>query len=357
MTRSWSKWIPAAVVPAVIVVGALTVPLQAGAVVDLPDKSPAEVLALVAESPVRALSGTIEQTSALGLPELPQDGPAGPSGAASVLDLLSGSHTARLYVGGAERIRSQVLDRLAERNLVRSGDEVWLYDSRDNTALHSSLSAGPGGAGPGGVPLTPAELAERMLAAIDPSTEVTVGADATVAGRSAYELVLTPRSTGTLVESVTIAVDSETGLVLGVVLRARGQAEPAFSLAFTALALEPPPASVFDFVPPAGATVEELALPVGPTGWDATDTDAAGMGGADAGAVVVGEGWDSVVQLPAGSAPSELPTDPLFDQLTTAVPGGRLFRTALVNALFTDDGRVFAGTVPAERLQFAAIGG
>lgn len=355
MTRLWSKWIPAAVVPAVILGAALTVPLQAGAVVDLPDKTPAEVLALVGESEVPALSGTIEQSSSLGLPALPEDGPSGNAGAASLLDLLSGSHTARIYVGGTESIRIQVRDRLAERNLVRSGDEVWLYDSRDNTVVHATLAAdrsGEPGGQPGGAPLTPAQLSERMLAAIDPSTEVTVGADATVAGRSAYELVLTPRSTGTLVESVSIAVDSETGMPLAVAVQARGQAEPAFSVAFTELALEAPPASVFEVEPPAGATVKEFALPLGPAG-----TDAAGAGGTDSGATVAGEGWDSVVQLPAASVPSGLRTDPLFDQLTTAVPGGRLFHTALVNVLITDDGRIFAGTVPAERLQFAAIGG
>ena len=357
MTRQWRKWIPAAVVPAVIMVGALAAPLQAGAVVDLPDRTPAELLTLVGESQVQALSGTIEQSSALGLPELPEDGPTGNAGAASVLDLLSGSHTARIYAGGADSIRVQVLDRLAERNLVQSGDEAWLYDSRDNTVVHATLAGRQGDAGPGGAPLTPAQLAERMLAAIDPNTEVTVGADAMVAGRSAYELVLTPRSTGTLVESVSIAVDSETGMPLRVSVQARGQGEPAFSLAFTELALEAPPAAVFDFEPPAGATVVEITLPAGPAGTDAPGTDAPGAGPAVSGATVAGEGWDSVLQLPAGSVPSGFRTDPLFDQLSAAVPGGRLFRSALVNVLLTDDGRVFAGTVPAERLQFAAIGG
>ena len=41
----------------------------------------------------------------------------------------------------------------------------------------------------------------------------------------------------------------------------------------------------------------------------------------------------------------------MFAQATTAVPGGRLLHTALVNVLVTSDGRVFAGSVPLERLQ------
>ena len=72
MTRAGLRWLPAAVVPAVIAVGALAVPLQAGASVDLPEKSPQDVLALAADSSVDHLSGTIEQASRLGLPELPE---------------------------------------------------------------------------------------------------------------------------------------------------------------------------------------------------------------------------------------------------------------------------------------------
>ena len=64
---------------------------------------------------------------------------------------------------------------------------------------------------------------------------MTVGPDVQVAGRAAYNLVLTPKSEATLVDSVAIAVDGESGLPLGVELKARGQSEPAFSVAFTSL--------------------------------------------------------------------------------------------------------------------------
>jgi len=47
----------------------------------------------------------------------------------------------------------------------------------------------------------------------------------------------------------------------------------------------------------------------------------------------------------------------LLGELTTAVTGGRVISTALVSVLLTDDGRVFAGAVPSERLQAAAVGG
>jgi outer membrane lipoprotein-sorting protein len=398
MTRVWLKWLPAAVVPAVIAVGALAVPLQAGAAVDLPEKTPEQVLAMIGGSTVQALSGTVEQASELGLPKQPATGPSTNVGTAAALELLTGSHTARVYLDGPTNVRLQIMDRLAERDLVRQGNTVWLYNSADNTATHLTLPDGlaaahpgtshPGTSHPGTSEgptdlQTPAQLAKRMLAAIDPGTAVTVGTDTTVAGRSAYDLVLTPRSSGTLVGEVSIAVDSQTGLPLKVEVQARGQAEPAFRVAFTDLSLAAPNADVFAFTPPAGATVTEQALP--PLG--AMNPGAVKPGAMNPGAImpegmtpgaitpgdlqarkdaaasmvppvtVDGDGWDAVVELPAGTVPAELRSDPLFAQVTTAVPGGRLLSSALVNVLLTDDGRVFAGSVPAERLQTAAAGG
>lgn len=358
MNRTWLRWLPAAVVPVVIVAGALAGPLAAGAAVDLPDKTPAQVLAMIGESNVRALSGTLEQTSKLGLPELPTGGSSATAGAASVLALLTGSHTARVYVGGATDARVQVLDRLAERDVVRHGADVWLYSSRDNTATHLTLPADAAGRdtpAPGDLQ-TPAQLAQRFLAAIDSSTRVSVGQDTAVAGRAAYDLVLTPRATDTLVGSVSIAVDARTGLPLSVDVQARGQQEAAFRLAFTSLTMEKPDAALFTFVPPPGATVTERALPA--DAWSRDKTGKAGSPGSQAAPrhTVTGSGWDAVVGLPAGAVPAEVTGSPMLAQLTRAVAGGRLFSTSLVNVLLTDDGRVFAGSVPLGRLQAAAAG-
>ena len=73
--------------------------------------------------------------------------------------------------------------------------------------------------------------------------------------------------------------------------------------------------------------------------------------------VVTGTGWDAIVEVPAASVSTELSANPLFEQLTTQVDGGRLFSTALVNVLLTDDGRMLAGSVPADRLLAAADAG
>lgn len=390
MTKKWLRWMPAAAVPAVIAAAALAGSLPASAGDPLPAKTPQEVLELMAQHTAPSLSGTLEQTSQLGLPQLPTTGPSAGSDAASVLELLSGPHTARVFLDGPANVRVQVLDRLAERNAVRSGDQVWLYSSKDNTATHLTLPADAGqhkdfgqykhpGAVTDGVMPTPADLAARLLAAADPTTEVAVLPEVNVAGRAAYNLMITPRTEGTLIASAAIAVDGQSGLPLSVELKARGQNEPAFTLAFTSLSLEAPDASLFAFSPPPGATVKEIDVPAhGTVGWPAHGTESGAVPDAEApdaavpGAVpgsrdpdighprptVTGTGWESVVEFPAGPASAEagamVSSDPLLQQAAVAVPGGRLFSTAVVNVLLTDDGRVFAGSVPAERLLTAA---
>jgi len=354
MSRTWLKWMPAVAVPAVIAAGVLAVPLQAGAAVDLPDKTPQEVLALAAGSTLDTYSGTLEQSSNLGLPELPSTGSTGGtanSEISSALDLLTGSHTVRVYQNGAEQSRVQVQDTMSERNLIRNGADVWVYDSADNTATHATLPATtPSGAKPDpGQSYTPAQLADKFLADVTPSTDVSLAENTQVAGRNAYDLVLTPNSADTLVGSVSIAVDAETGLPLRVQVEARDAAEPAISVAFTSLSLDAPSADLFAFTPPAGADVSEKTLPA--------KGDAEHPESAASGATVTGTGWDAVVAVPAGtdaSALADLTASPLYTQLTEAVDGGRALSTALVSVLVTDDGRVYAGSVPVSSLQAAA---
>jgi hypothetical protein len=72
-----------------------------------------------------------------------------------------------------------------------------------------------------------------------------------------------------------------------------------------------------------------------------------------------GSRWEAVAEVPAESGAGSklnalLTRNPLLAQAAVAVPGGRLISTALFNVLLTDDGRIFAGMVPPERLQAAS---
>ncbi|WP_426975807.1 LolA family protein [Pseudarthrobacter sp. O4] len=376
MTGKWLRWIPAVAVPAVIAGGVLVGSLPASAGDPLPAKTPQQVLLMIAQHQEKSLSGTLEQSSEIGLPQLPKAGPGAGSPDTAWLELLTGPHTARVYLDGPENARVQVMDRMAERNAIKHGNELWFYNSKDNTAAHAQLPAGTAEhhrTGPGTM-RTPAELADTLLAKLDETTDVKVGPDVRVAGRPAYNLVLTPKSTVTLMGSIAISVDGESGLPLGVELKARGQSEPAFRVAFTNLSLETPDASVFEFSPPPGATVKEIPVPEHTSEGPMARPDKAHEPKGATRPAVTGTGWESVIELPAGAlAAPATPAGPpspdrglsggsssgaaaLLEQAATPVPGGRLVSTALVNVLILDDGRVFAGAVPLERLQSAAKG-
>jgi outer membrane lipoprotein-sorting protein len=404
MNRAWKRWVPAAAVPAVIAAGVLAGSIPARAGDPLPGKSPAEVLTLLGQHGTRTFSGTLAQVSELGLPDLPAgaptSGPVSAGGPASIIELLTGQHTARIFADGPAKMRVQVMDRLAERDVIRRDHDVWFYDSKDNSAAHLTLPAfardlplqipespgvlpGQNGSGhDGSAPdpstqafPTPDDLAAKFLAKVDSSTAVTVGPDVQVAGRSAYTLELAPRTDGTLLAKVVIAVDGQTGMPLRVTVSARGQAQPAFEAGFTSLSLAAPDDATFNFAAPPGVTLKELPAPAAPSmpalpgkpGMNAPDQDPDHVPG-DAGLrhhdgpqpTVTGEGWETVVGFPPapdgqGAQLAEtVLKDPLLSQAAVVVPGGRLLSTSLVNVLLTDDGRIFVGMVPADRLQAAA---
>ncbi|HEX5728003.1 hypothetical protein [Microbacterium sp.] len=374
-------WTAAIAVP-LVAAGAILMPMAASGAVDLPDKTVEELLEFAAASDVDAMSGTIEQTSELGLPDLDALVGGGDSGSETegdastpdvddLLELVTGTHTANVYLDG-ERARLQVLDRLAERNVYADGDaeEVWYVDSETKTATRFTVAGGGGlleqqRPGPDGAdaPLpTPDQMLDDALARLDETTEVTVGTDARVAGRDVYELILTPRTADTLVGDIRFAIDGENGAALAGSITARGATEPAFHVAFTRVSFESPDPSVFAFAPGDGIAVQEEVLPL-PTAeeWALWQTKAHSGARTD-GVTVLGEGWSAVAELPASedggaSTNPDAETRELLEGITTVVPDGRALETSLVSVLIADDGRILVGAVPVSRLVEAAATG
>lgn len=342
--------------------------VSATAAPELPARTAAQLLADVSQTNVSGLSGTVSETARLGLPALPSS--IAGHGTTSLTSLVSGTNTLRVWEAGPDRQRVALIGPLAEYNVVHNGNDVWTYQSQSNKVTHVVLPAGehqdatpPIGA------LTPQQAAEQALAAIDPTTEVTVDQAAVVAGLPAYQLVLTPRDPGTLIGSVRLALDSATKVPLRVQVFARGVDQAAFEVGFNpGVTFEVPDASTFAFTPPAGANVTTQTL-TGHEGAKAL-TPPAGL----ARPTVIGQGWTSILvaKLPAQaldpakaaaqdpnqglSAKTQDQQSALLDQVTTRVPEGRVFHSALVSALLTDDGRLLVGAVPASALQTAARG-
>jgi len=236
------RWaVPA--VTAVVLVGGGTAAggLRAIAGDGLPARTAAQLLVDVQQARLDGLSGTVVQKSDLGLPDLPIAGASGGAGSSSLTSLISGTHTMRVWFAGPDQARMALLGTLGESDVIRNGKDVWVWASQDKTARHYVLpahdaagynKAAPGMPAPSDLPTSPQAAAEQALAAITPSTQVTTSGTATVAGRSAYELVLRPREATSLVAQVRVAIDGTEHVPLRVQVFAKSVADPVFEVAF-----------------------------------------------------------------------------------------------------------------------------
>ncbi len=354
------RWlVPAGAAGVIAVLGSGV--LSANANPNLPAQSAAQLLASISQGKVAGFSGTVVEKASLGLPDLPSLSSSG-SSSNSMLGLLTGSHTSRVWYGGVSKQRFALLDSLGEQDVFRNGTDLWQWDSSTHTATHTTLPKDAGTPEPSTpATMTPTEAAQQALAAIDPTTIVTTDRSATVAGRATYTLVLQPRSAQSTVGSVRISLDGKTRVPLSVQVIARGASSPAFDVSFTRVDFGVPDDSNFTFHPAAGVTVKQAASPS--VGAPAPRQAALGDH-----VTSIGTGWTTVAKL-TGVGSLTTPTAGAKDSSGSAevsavlaglpeVSGswgkGKLFRSALVNALLTDDGRAFVGAVQPDVLYQAA---
>ncbi|MFF0446430.1 outer membrane lipoprotein carrier protein LolA [Streptomyces sp. NPDC004609] len=371
----------------------------------LPKISAQELIEKIAASDTEQLSGTVKISTDLGIPDFggladsfapgagggggepgAEDGGPSASPDGKLMELATGSHTLRVAADGPDKQKVSILEKAAEYSLIRNGDEVWAYDSGTNQVYHAKdtghgkdggKDGGKGGdasdrKAPGDLPATPKDFAEQALKAAGDTTSVSVDGTARVAGRSAYQLVVEPKQSGSTVDSIRVAVDSETGTPLKFTLIPSGGGKAAIDVGFTTVDFSRPAASTFDFSPPKGAKVTEAddlekQAPRGHEGFTGDEFKGGGLPGDFQGLNVIGEGWTSIAKFesPGGEGftppkDGELPAgaegflDSLGDPVSGKFGSGTVFKTRLVNALMTDDGTVYVGAVTKDALVKAA---
>lgn len=387
----------------------------------LPSRTPAQLIAQVLRSQSHEYSGTIVQSTSLGLPALP----ASDQNPMSLPGLLSGSHTISVWRAGPGKFRLSMPNGLSESDIYGDGTSLWLWQSSHETATKLSLSCNNQAVYSMGVPhngkrMTPPPLSDNAigtveahpvtgkpytvpvpgpnmlfsgvtapagtrpgakpgtqqiaaaLAALGRSTKVSVGTNATIAGRAAYNLQFQPKDTRSLVGSIMIAIDADNGMILRQQIFARNSSSPAISAGFTRLSLTPPATGDVTFTPPRGATVHNAGPGCGGSSAPAPKTKGS--------AGVIGGGWLTVAKFPrsvlnglttGGSAgpPPNTPAGALNPaggeegvlnallKAATPVSGawgsGSLVRSSLVSMLFTGDS-VYVGAVQPSVLYAAA---
>jgi len=394
-----AKWTAAFVAPSVIAAGAIFAAAPASAI-DLPDVT-AEELLLIMDGETVDFSGTVVKTSNLGLPALEmssmmsQDAvddmaermPEGfedfvpqlieQNALTQLVELAAGTHTMRVFASDLG-MRVQVMDQMGQRDLLVTEDGFWAYDAAAATAWSGSADDVTQSSLEDAKRqwqqelASPEELVNALLDEARLSSTVSVGQDHEVAGRSAYQLIVSPNSSVSLIDQVVVSVDSETGMALDVKVFSREDSEAAFEVGFESIRFATPDADIFSFTPPPGTTVivEEVpealrALQAEYAGRTLTEADreqlradlraaaeAEGMPSPE----LLGDEWESVMYL--AQVPSDIPLEmletELFADLVTEVAGGVVFSTPILNVLVTDSGEIFAGSVTIAHLQSLA---
>jgi outer membrane lipoprotein-sorting protein len=287
----WAVPATAVAVTAAVIAG-LQIP-SAQASPTLPTRTPAQLLAEVStDASLPPLTGTMVETTNLGLPQLPQVG-----NATSLSSMLTGSHTMKIYYQNARQFRVSIPQAESEIDVIRNGATAWLWNSTENSVTKFALPAdGKGKAAHlkselPSTPLTPQQAANELLKAVGKTTVVSVEANVMVAGEPSYQLVLAPKDDRSLVGQVTIAIDAKYGVPLRVQVFAKGAGSPAFQFGYTAIQFTAPAAANYDFTPPPGATVN-VENGSGGSG------KSAGGKESDAGFGSYGTSWLTVAELP-----------------------------------------------------------
>ncbi|MFI0270508.1 outer membrane lipoprotein carrier protein LolA [Streptomyces luteogriseus] len=362
---------------------------------DLPKITAQQLIEKIAKSDVQQLSGTVKISTDLGLPNLgglesgllsgaagQGDGGSSAEPTAKLTELASGTHTLRVAADGPDRQKLSLLENAAEYSIIHNGKDVWGYDSKSNEVYHGTSSESPEHGTDRQPPATPRDFAEEALKAVDDTTSVTVDGTAQVAGRDAYKLVVKPKQSGSTVGAISVAVDAKTGMPLKFTLTPASGGAAVIDVGFTKVDFAKPAASTFDFTPPKGAKVTE-EKDAGQGAQKAPGKapgTAFGKGGARAhapkagedfgkgldGMKTIGEGWNAIATfdtggegVPSGGAGGDLGgfMDSLGDKVHGEFGSGTVFSTRLVNALVTDDGKVYAGLVTKDALVKAADAG
>jgi outer membrane lipoprotein-sorting protein len=344
---------------------------------NLPKISAQQLIDKIAKSDVQQMSGTVKISTDLGLPDLgglensltsgaTKSGDGSSADPSSKLtELATGTHTLRVAADGPDRQKVSLLENAAEYSLIHNGKDVWGYDSQSNEVYHATSPDDAKAQRKQDVPATPKDFTEEALKSVDDTTSVSVQGTAQVAGRDAYRLVVKPKQSGSTVGQITVAVDAKTGMPLKFTLTPSSGGAAVIDAGFTQVSFARPNASTFHFTPPKGAKItEDKQADHGRAGVDKAPRSEQHLGKGLDGLNVLGKGWNSVATFGTGGQgmPSRSEAGGAFggflnslgDKVTGKFGSGTVFKTRLINALITDDGKVYVGAVDKAALVKAA---
>jgi outer membrane lipoprotein-sorting protein len=230
----------------------------------------------------------------------------GAGGGLASSPLLAGG-SGRLWVAKDGRMRIELQAQNGDTQIVYDGHTVTIYDAANNT-VYRYTPKNEGGTGSPAKPETGTQTPsvaeiEKSIADIRKHAKLSEATPTNVAGQPAYTVRIAPNEGGSLLGGAELSFDANNGAPLRAAVYSSTNSSPVIELAATEVSFGAVPDSVFQIAPPAGAKVEELALPSGAA---AQTHDKTGTAAKDAPKVSShGQGISSVGVLEAQSKSSK----------------------------------------------------
>jgi outer membrane lipoprotein-sorting protein len=253
-SRVW-LYVVIAVAAAIALVAGVVAVAGAGSTTNLPAISAQDLMAKMAaaDGSVTSVSGEVSWDNTLfgdvgtasGMAQLPAQ------------SALTSSGSGRIWLSDAGvRVESQGSGGDQVAGVSKASQTAWVYDSAANTAKQWSLRGDLPAQSPEPSPsaMTPATIT-LFLQQVAPYATVDVAGQATVAGRAAYLLRMTPVADDTALGAVQAAVDGETMMPLSLEVFAEAGGPAVLRFGFDSVSYTPVDPKLFELTPPAGAKV------------------------------------------------------------------------------------------------------
>jgi outer membrane lipoprotein-sorting protein len=247
-------------------------------------------------------------------------GSNGAAGQLSSSPLLTGA-AGRLWISKEGRVRLELQSEKGDTQIYYDGHTLSMYDASSNTLYHYTVPAHERGSGAGDSycdelpagqscshtgrpegadhhePPSVAKI-EEAIAQLSQHANISGATPTDVAGRAAYTVRVSPKETGSLLGAAELSWDAANGVPLRAAIYSSTSSSPALELAATSISYGPVEASVFEFAPPANATVEQVVLP-----HDHAKSGGAGNDGEHPHVTTVGHGPATVAVLESKTEP------------------------------------------------------
>jgi outer membrane lipoprotein-sorting protein len=212
----------------------------------------------LAAPPVEGVSANIQLTDHL-LEGASLASAGGESGQLTSNPLLSGG-SGRLWIAKDGRVRLELQTEQGDTQVLYDGHTLSVYSAASNTLYRYEVPTAKGSAASqaGHEAPTVAKI-EEAITHLGEHATVSGATPTDIAGQPAYTVRISPKEGGSLIGGAELSWDAVHGVPLRAAIYSSTTSAPVIELAASSISYGPVADSIFDFTPPAGTKVDEIA--------------------------------------------------------------------------------------------------